>query len=107
MSTSKPAGSRRRPPSRRPAITQTHSHQGREYTVSVGADPATGNPIEAFFHQRGKPGGDLDALLYDAGGMLSLAVQYGPPISALRTKCASPTSPIGLALTMMEEIENG
>mgnify|MGYP004454964721 FL=1 len=107
MSISKPAGSRRRPPSRRPVITQTLLHQGREYTVSVGADPSTGKPLEAVFHQRGKPGGDLDALLYDAGVMLSLAVQYGTPISALRAKCASPTSPIGLALTMMEDIENG
>lgn len=107
MSTSTPAAFRRRPPARRPVQTQTHSSNGRDYTVSVGSDPATNKPIEAFFHLRGKPGGDLDALLYDAGVMLSLAVQYGTPISALRAKCAEPTSPIGLALTMMEEIENG
>ena len=107
MSTLNQAAYRYHPPSRRQVITQSLSSNGRDYTVSVGSDPATGKPIEAFFHQRGKPGGDLDALLYDAGVMLSLAVQYGTPISALRAKCAEPTSPIGLALTMMEEIENG
>jgi hypothetical protein len=74
--------------------------------VSVGTDPKSKTPIEAFFCARGKSGADLDALLYDAGVLLSLAVQYGTPVEALKNKMANPASPIRLALEMMTEIEN-
>ena len=106
MSASKLTDYRFRPPGRRLAITETLSTQGRDYTVTVGIDPGSGKPIEAWFQHRGKAGGDLDVTLYDAGVLLSLAVQHGTPIRALHEKCAQPTSPVGLALQMMKEIDD-
>jgi len=73
--------------------------------VSVGTDPNSNTPLEAFFCARGKSGADLDALLYDAGVLLSLAVQHGTPIEALRDKMAAPASPIRLALEMMHQLQ--
>ena len=105
MSTSIQEASRSRLPSRRPALTQTLSSDNHEFTGSVGTDPNNNRPLEAFFCARGKSGADLDALLYDCGVLLSLAVQHGTPIEALKTKMADPASPIRLALEMMDQLD--
>ena len=67
---------------------------------SLGYDPQTGLPREAFFSTRAKAGTLLDGLLYDADVLLSLALQYGTPATALtksvaRLEDGSPASPVG------------
>ena len=78
---------------------------------TVGYDPETGLPREAFFSARAKSGTLLDGLLYDAGVLLSLALQYGTPATALAKSVAcledgSPASPVGeLIDVIVKEVE--
>ena len=66
-------------PNRRPAITTTIEIEQQKLTASIGYDPSTGLPREAFFSARSKSGTLLDGMLYDAGVLLSIALQYGTP----------------------------
>jgi len=65
----------------------------------------------AFFSTRAKAGTLLDGLLYDAGVVLSLALQYGTPATALaksvaRLEDGSPASPVGeLIDVIVKEVE--
>ena len=68
-------------------------------------------PREAFFSTRAKAGTVLDGLLYDAGVLLSLALQYGTPATALaksvaRLEDGKPASPVGeLIDVIVKEVE--
>jgi len=79
--------------------------------LRVTRDPETGIPREAFFSTRAKAGTLLDGLLYDAGVLLSLALQYGTPATALaksvaRLEDGSPASPVGeLIDVIVREVE--
>ena len=78
---------------------------------TLGYDPATGLPREAFFSTRAKAGTLLDGLLYDAGVLLSLALQYGILATALaksvaRLEDGNPASPVGeLIDVIVKEVE--
>ena len=68
--------------------------------ITIGYGPDTGLRREAFFGTRAKAGTLLDGLLYDAGVLLSLAMQYGTPATALaksvaRFEDSSAVTPVG------------
>jgi hypothetical protein len=83
----------------------------QQLTGTIGYDLETGIPREAFFGTRAKAGTLLDGLLYDAGVLLSLALQYGTPATALaksvaRLEDGSPASPVGeLIDVIVKEVE--
>ena len=67
--------------------------------------------MRGFFSARSKSGTLLDGLLYDAGVLLSLALQYGTPATALaksvaRREDGSPASPAGKLIdVIVKEVE--
>ena len=102
---------RKKMPNRRPAATWNIEFEQQQLTGTIGYDPATGLPREAFFSTRVKAGTLLDGLLYDTGVLLSLALQYGTPATALaksvaRLEDGSPASPVGeLIDVIVKEVE--
>ena len=98
-------------PNRRPAMTTTIEFEQQKLCGTIGYDPETGLPREAFFSARAKSGTLLEGLLYDAGVLLSLALQYGTPATALaksvaRLEDGSPASPVGeLIDVIVKEVE--
>ena len=87
-------------PNRRPTATWNIEFEQQQLTGTIGYDPETGRPREAFFSTRAKAGTLLDGLLYDAGVLLSLALKYGTPATALaksvaRLEDGKPASPVG------------
>ena len=79
---------RKKMPNRRPTATWNIEFEQQKLTGTIGYDPETGIPREAFFSTRAKAGTLLDGLLYDAGVLLSLALQYGTPATALAKSVA-------------------
>ena len=68
--------------------------------ITICYHPNTGLPREAFFGTRAKAGPLLGGLLYDAGVLLSLALQFGTSGTALAKSVAhledsSAASPVG------------
>lgn len=102
---------RKKMPNRRPTATWNIEFEQQKLTGTIGYDPETGLPREAFFSTRAKAGTLLDGLLYDAGVLLSLALQYGTPATALaksvaRLEDGKPASPVGeLIDVIVKEVE--
>lgn len=71
---------RRRLPTRRPSVTCQIEWQGQAFTVTIGMDPITGQPLEVF---AGEAKGQMLATIGDACVALSLAMQYGAPVAEL------------------------
>ena len=98
-------------PNRRPAMTTTIEFEQQKLCGTIGYDPETGLARGAFFSARAKSGTLLDGLLYDAGVLLSLALQYGTPATALaksvaRLEDGKPASPVGeLIDVIVKEVE--
>ena len=69
-------------PNRRPTETATVVHDGRDYAVTVGFNPADGNVREVFATD-GKAGSAMDGILADACVALSLLLQHGMEPAAL------------------------
>ena len=98
-------------PNRRPAMTTTIEFEQQKLCGTIGYDPETGLPREAFFSTRAKSGTLMDGLLYDAGVLLSLALQYGTPATALaksvaRLEDGKPASQVGeLIDVIVKEVE--
>ncbi|MEO5375100.1 MAG: ribonucleotide reductase [Alphaproteobacteria bacterium] len=67
---------RLRLPNRRPSRTATLVHDGRDYAVTIGFDPATGRVREVFAGDV-KSGSSMDGILNDACIALSLLLQHG------------------------------
>ena len=63
------------PPNRRPSITDEVIGDGYEFAVTVGVDPEFGNPCEVFMTKRGKSGTELEATMYELGGLASKIMQ--------------------------------
>lgn len=66
---------RSRLPDRRPNVTTERQWGVHIITVTVGFDPATGDPRECFANV--KKGGDLQAMVADACVAISIALQSG------------------------------
>ena len=102
---------RKKIPNRRPTATWHINFEGQRLTGTIGYDLSTGLPREAFFITRAKAGTLLDGLLYDAGVLLSLALQYGTPATALAKSVAcledgKPASPVGELIDVtVKEVE--
>jgi hypothetical protein len=92
---------RRRLPNRRFSATATFWHKDKRYHMTVGVhDDGT---IGDLFLNSGKAGSDQEILEQDAATILSVALQYGTPISVLRHSLAreadgSMASSIGKAI---------
>ena len=116
--------SRKRPPNRRPAVTQDIGVSGHRFTASVGFDEHD-RPKEVFL-SGAKDGTDLAAILDDASVVLSVALQFGIPAAALARSVArlpavplappyldeprnsrerQPASVIGAALDLVKSLE--
>ena len=67
---------RTRLPNRRPSETTLVSHDGRDYAVTIGFDPATG-AVREVFATDAKSGSAMDGILNDACVALSLLLQHG------------------------------
>ena len=102
---------RKKMPNRRPAMTTTIEFEQQKLYGTIGYDPKTGLPREAFFSTRAKSGTLLVGLFYDAGVLLSLALQFGTPATALaksvaRLEDGKPASPVGeLIGVIVKEVE--
>ena len=64
---------RTRLPDRRPAATSDITHAGQQFTIAIGFDPATGQPMEVL-GSSSKVGSQTAALVSDS---CSLALQTG------------------------------
>ena len=73
---------RRRLPNRRPSVTISLDHDGREYEITLGYDPSE-IAIKEIFCTDKKSGSAMDFLIADQCVALSLLMQYGIPISDL------------------------
>lgn len=69
-------------PNRRPSSTSEIAFRGFPITVTVGYDPATGQPREVFANS-GRSGSDMQAALSDACVLVSIALQHGVTPAAL------------------------
>jgi hypothetical protein len=91
---------RRRLPNRRPALNRTITADNHCLEVSVGIDPADGQPRKIFLDGT-KDGGELAAILDDASVVISVALQHGISAAALAKSVAriplAPVMPADLA----------
>ena len=69
-------------PQRRPNQTVDLIHGNMTFSVTIGYDPATGEPREVFTHGA-KAGSNMDAILDDVCVLLSLVLQHGIKASSL------------------------
>ena len=63
-------------PQRRPNQTVELTHDNMAFSVTLGYDPATGEPREVFTHGV-KVGSTMDGILNDTCIILSILLQYG------------------------------
>jgi ribonucleoside-diphosphate reductase alpha chain len=96
-------------PNRRPSQTIRFEHDNHRYYVTLGyATPEeflTNTPLEVFL-DAGQPGSALQHVTRDAAVVLSIALQFGAPISVLRQAMTrldngAPAGPIGCMLDMI------
>ena len=73
---------RQRLPQRRPNQTVELVHGSMSFSVTLGFDPATGEPREVFTHGV-KVGSNMDSILDDACVLLSLVLQHNITASSL------------------------
>lgn len=110
---------RQKLPNRRPCITETievkdaPGAQGQRFHLTVGFDPATGNPREMFL-MGPKSGTQMAALAHDGSILASLAMQNGKTAAELVKSLSqielmagqgAPASAIGAALAVVAEYE--
>ncbi len=72
----RPAPYRHRLPNRRPSLTRTINAGNHRFEITVGIDPADGQPREVFL-DGAKDGGELAVILDDASVLISVALQHG------------------------------
>lgn len=98
-------------PNRRPSLTRAVDINGHPGTVTIGFDPATGEPKEIFVDGP-KEGSDLRHLLSDIFVLISRQLQEGAIITDMRKSLGTvpdmrggtrPASVIGVILAAVEE----
>ena len=98
---------RARLPDRRPSVTERIDVEGQTYTATAGIDPHTG-AVREIFLDGAKAGSGMDAVLNDAAVTISVAIQHGVSIEALRKSVArvagTPASVIGAALDFLTNV---
>jgi ribonucleoside-diphosphate reductase alpha chain len=96
---------RRTLPNRRPLETFEFDLDGTRYTASAGFFETGG--LAELFLRAGKPGSAVEVTSHDAAVVLSLSLQFGAPLNAIRralTKLpdGSAAGPLGRALDIIE-----
>jgi hypothetical protein len=96
---------RRTLPNRRPLELQDIVFNGRPYVVGIGRFH-DGAPAEVFIDQDKPSCDDICHVSRDAAVTLSIALQFGTPISAVRSAVTrnpdgSPASLIGMVVDML------
>lgn len=108
-------------PPRRPSVTRDiiwlTDHAEHRFTVTIGFNPETGQPLEVF--AGGKTGSDMAHVIADACVLVSLALQHGAlpgvlgaslqkvPRLALGDNVCAPASPVGAIVAALASIERG
>jgi hypothetical protein len=87
--------------------TVRFTHWGMNYVIGLGRASAA-DPISEVFINCGKAGTQSETLARDSAVLLSLALQYGVPIEAIRhaltrNSDGSASGPIGTLVDLMEE----
>src|SRR6185437_2016805 len=80
-----PRAMRRRLPDERQSVTHKFSIGGHEGYITVGMYPDTGTPGEIFIRMS-KEGSSISGLMDSFATAISLALQYGVPLSTLVDK---------------------
>jgi hypothetical protein len=93
---------RERLPNRRASMTFEFIQGGHRYTATVSMFPGTSRLAEVFLGN-GKTGSDADAAAKDAAVSVSVALQHGTPLEAIRKALlrgprGEPCSPLAAAL---------
>ncbi len=122
-----PAPHRRRLPNRRPALTRSIDAGNHRLEVTIGLDPADGQPREVFL-DGAKGGGELAMILDDVAVLVSVALQHGVSAAVLAKSMArvplapvapadlaeaagprqtAPASVVGVVLDLLRELEAG
>ena len=98
---------RARLPDRRPSVTERIDVEGQTYTATAGIDPHTG-AVRELFLDGAKEGSHMDFVLNDTAVIISVAIQHGVAIEALRKSVAriegAPASVIGAALDFLTHV---
>ena len=118
---------RHRLPNRRPALTRTIDAGNHRLEVTIGLDPADGQPREVFMDGT-KDGGELAMILDDVAVLVSLALQHNISAAALAKSMSrvplapitpadlaraagprqtAPASIVGVVLDLLCEVEAG
>jgi hypothetical protein len=93
-------------PNRRPCETVEFEHDGIRYIASIGRFPSSDAVSEVFMHG-GKTGSAAEIAAHDGAITLSLALQFGTPLSAIRhalikLRDGSAAGPIGKLLDLID-----
>jgi ribonucleoside-diphosphate reductase alpha chain len=100
-------------PNRRVSQTIRFDNGGHRYYATMGyaslEDRLAGKPMEVFV-DAGQPGSALQHVTRDAAVILSLALQYGAPVSVLRDAVTrldngAPAGPFGCLLDLLKKEE--
>jgi hypothetical protein len=96
-------------PQRRPHETFEFEHWGQRFVVGVGRS-SSGAHVSEVFINTGKVGTQAETLARDSAVLLSLALQYGVPITAMlravtRDADGKPSGPIGMLLERIADEE--
>lgn len=68
-------------PVRRPNVTRMVMWEGHEFSITIGLDPSSFQPVEVFADTA--KGGDMQCTIADACVVISIALQHGVPAAAL------------------------
>lgn len=108
---------RARLPDRRPLETRTIAHGGHKLHVSIGFDPASGEPREVFGSLDTSTTSEMAMLVQDACVIVSLALQHGAapgdlakslgrvPVWTPDGEGTAPASLIGTIVGVLTEVE--
>lgn len=96
-------------PNRRPHEVLKFHHWGLSYIVGLGRAHENA-PVTEVFLNSGKSGEQAQTLARDSAVLLSLALQYGTPVSAMqkaitRNADGSPSGPVGALLDIIAQAQ--
>lgn len=99
--------SRRELPNRRPHEVISFIHWGQKFHAGIGSDNQAADVLEVWLNT-GKSGTQAETLARDSAVLLSLALQHGVPIEAMRRAVmrdpnGAASGPIGALLDLLAE----
>lgn len=96
---------RHRLPSRRQTYTAAFVHQGKRFVGSASLYPGKGKPEWGEIFLNYPKGGEVSDLARDAAVLVSVALQYGAPLTEIRKSLTrlEPRDQPGLTLSINQE----